>query len=263
MKYLAIGPGAMGIFSLTGSIYYLENQLEDIEEISGSSAGSLIGLCLSLNKKPQEIIDFLFNIDILTHYKFKLKNLINKFGLIEISSSKQMFIDFFGFEPKFKDLKKKLHIGVFNVNFQKTHYFSVDTHPNMSAIDAMFMSMSIPLLFTSTKFQDSLYIDGGIFEKIPMSPFLNKKREDVLGIEIDFLNTNKTEIKNFKEFMQFIYSKCVRSCSLEYDKKLFNIITLKQNESISLFDFKMTSENKLKLFYEGYAITRAHSGLTK
>ena len=263
MKYLAIGPGAMGIFSLLGSIYCIEEYLDEIEEISGSSAGSLIGLCLCLNKKPQEIFDFLFNIDILTYYKFKLKNLINNFGFINLSNSKQLFIDFFGFEPTFKDLDKKLHVGVFNVNFQKTQFISIDTHPEMSVLDAIFMSMSIPLLFTSSKLDNSLYIDGGIFEKIPMSPFLNKKREDVLGIEIDFLNTNKTEINNFKDFLQLIYSKCIRSCSVDYDKKLFNIITLKQDDSINLFDFKMSTENKLKLFYNGYAATRAHSGLTK
>jgi predicted acylesterase/phospholipase RssA len=263
MKYLAIGPGAMGMFSLAGSIYWLEDQLEEIEEISGSSAGSIIGLFLSLNKKPQDIIDFLFNVDFLTYYKFKLKNFVSKFGLIEASNAKQLFIDFLGRDPKFKDLKKKLYISVYNVNFHKTQYFSIDTHPNMSAIDAMFMSISIPLLFTSSKLDDSIYIDGGIFEKIPMSPFLNKKREDVLGIEIDFLCTNKSQINSFKDFMQFLYSKCMRSCSVEYDKKVFNIITLKQNENISIFDFKMHQNDKWKLFYEGYADAYRHSGFTK
>ena len=82
MKYLAIGPGAMGVFSLIGALHSIKDQLDTVEELSGASAGALIGLCLSLNKETTEIFDFLFKIDMVKYYKFKIKNFINNFGFI-------------------------------------------------------------------------------------------------------------------------------------------------------------------------------------
>ena len=55
MKYLVIGPGALGLFSFIGLLHKIKHTLDDVEEISGASAGSLIGLFLSLNKETDEI----------------------------------------------------------------------------------------------------------------------------------------------------------------------------------------------------------------
>jgi predicted acylesterase/phospholipase RssA len=252
MKCLAIGPGAMGMFSLIGALHSIKDQLDTIEEISGASAGAIIGLCLSLNKEINEIFDFLFKIDIVKYYKFKIKNFSNNFGFIKLLDSKHLFLDFFGFDPTFKDLKKKLYVAIYNVNYGRNEYLSVDTHPDMSVIDAMFISMSIPFLFTSTQIEGNYYIDGGIYEKIPLTPFFGKKKDDVLGIELDFTTVNNKDIFTFTDFVRCIYSKSIRSCSIEHSHVLFNIIKLKQLDDVSIFDFKMSNDDKLKLFFSGY-----------
>jgi len=262
MKYLALGPAGMGIFSILGSLLYLKEKLHDVEEIAGASAGSCIGLFLALDFDFQEIIDFFFEVNILNHYKFNVKNFLNRYGFVDMSTTKDLFIEKIGFDPKFKDLKKKLHVAVYNLNYDRTEYFSVDTHPDMSVIDATFMSMSIPIIFTSTKINNIVYIDGGIFEKIPLTPFLNKDPKEIFGIEIDFLDSKNKTISNAKDFLFFIYSKCIRSCSLTHNKSLYNILSIRQLEDVSLMNFKMSNDDKLKLFFQGYNTALRHSGLT-
>lgn len=262
MKYLALGPAGMGIFSILGSLLYLKDKLHDVEEISGASAGSCIGLFLALEFEIQQIIDVFFELDFLTHYKFNIKNFLNRYGFVDMSTIKGLFVEKIGFDPKFKDLKKKLHVAVYNLNYDRTEYFSVDTHPDMSVIDAIFMSMSIPIIFTSTKINDSVYVDGGIFEKIPLTPFLNKDPKEIFGIEIDFLDSKNKTISNAKDFLFFIYSKCIRSCSLTHNKSFYNILVIQQLEDVSLMNFKMSNDDKLKLFFQGYNTALCHSGLT-
>ena len=261
MKYLAIGPGAMGIFSILGAIYYLKDELKNVQEIAGASAGSLIGLFLSLDKDPDEIVQFLFDVNIESFYKLKLKNFLTKFGFIDIFEIKKLLKNFLKVDPKFKDLSKKFYVAVYNVNYERTEYFSVDTHPEMSVFDAVCISMSIPIMFTSTLIDDVYYSDGGIFEKVPISPFIDKPNKEVVGIELDFLNLTNRKIKNIKDFLSFFYGKTIRCCSSGYDKKKFNIISVNQLEGINILNFKLSSEDKLKMFFDGYNTARLHSGL--
>ena len=262
MKYLALGPGAMGIYSILGALYHLKDELKNVQEISGASAGSLIGLFLSLDKDVDEIIRFLFEVDIQKYYKLKLKNFLTQFGFIDIFEIKKLLKEFLKVDPTFKDLSKKFHVAVYNISYERTEYMSVDTHPDMSVFDAVCISMSIPLMFTSTMINDVYYADGGIFEKIPLIPFLDKPYKEVLGIELDFLNLKERKIKNIKDFLSLFYGKIIRCCSTGYDKKLFNIISVNQIEGINILNFKMDNEDKLKMFYDGYSTARFHSGFT-
>lgn len=261
MKYLAIGPAAMGIFSLLGAVYHLKNELKNVQEIAGASAGSLIGLFLSLDKDLDEVVRFLFEIDISQFYKLKLKNFITKFGFIDLFEIKKLLKNFLKVDPTFKDLSKKFYVAVYNVTYERTEYFSVDTHPNMSVFDAVCMSMSIPLMFTSTVIDDVYYADGGLFEKVPLAPFLDKPNKEVLGIELDFLNISNKKIKNIKDFLSLFYGKIIRYCSISYDKKNFDIISVNQLEGINILNFKLSNEDKLRMFFDGYNTARLHSGL--
>ena len=261
MKYLAIGPGAMGIFSIMGAVYHLKDELKNVQEIAGASAGSLIGLFLSLDKDIDEVVRFLFEVDISEFYKLKLKNFITKFGFIDVFEIKKLLKNFLKVDPTFKDLPKKFYVAVYNVNYERTEYFSVDTHPHMSVFDAVCMSMSIPLMFTSTVIDDIYYSDGGLFEKVPIAPFLDKPNKEILGIQLEFLNVTNKKIKNIKDFLSFFYGNTIRCCSTAYDKKKFNIISVNQIEGISILNFKLQNDDKLKMFFDGYNTARLHSGL--
>jgi predicted acylesterase/phospholipase RssA len=263
MKYLALGPAGMGIFSLIGYLYKIRDKLDDVEEISGASAGAMIGFLMALGKDIDFIVKFIHEFDIQKYYKFSLKNFINDFGFINIHECKKDIIDLIGYNPKFKDLDKKLIISVINVNYQQTEYFSIDNYPDMYALDAVCISMSIPFIFTSKNIKGNYYADGGVFEQVPLTPFLSKRKEDVLAIQVNYKNFTDKKISNVKDYMFFIYDNFMRRGSFNHDKKLFNVIQIEQEEGVSLLNFKMNAEDKMKLFFNGYnAKGLVHSGFT-
>ena len=170
--YLVLGPAAMGIYAFIGSLSVLD--LNKVEEVSGSSAGAILGFFICLGKTIEEITDFCLHVNLTELTKMNLLSLLTKFGLISHEPIKKIFRDFCGGDPTFKELKKKLYVTSFCVNRSETEYFSSDTTPDMSVIDAICMSMAVPFLFESVKYNTFTYLDGGTFESVPSMAFLNK-----------------------------------------------------------------------------------------
>jgi predicted acylesterase/phospholipase RssA len=54
----------------------------------------------------------------------------------------------------------------------------------MKVIDAVCMSMAIPLIFACGKFEGKTYVDGATQEQIPMTPFLGKKPHEITCIKL-------------------------------------------------------------------------------
>jgi len=246
MKYLILGPGGQAFFMMVGYLSKIEKELEDLEEIAGCSAGAVLGFYLAVGKTPSEILDFSINIDQDALAKMHIKNLLKNFGLIDTSMAKQTFLECVGCNPQFKDLKKKLHISATCVNTAKTVYFSNDTHPDMYVIDAVIASMSVPIMFAASRYQGNLYMDGATLEEIPGVPFLNKNADEVLAIQvkIDTVNTKVDSIKRYIE--NIIMAAFLTRIQYPHYKKV-----VLDCGNIDLLNWKMTVEDKLRLFIIG------------
>ena len=87
--YLAIGPAMLGIYSFIGSLKLID--LNKIEEVSGSSAGAILGFFICLGKTVEEIREFCLNVNLLELSKMSLASFITKFGLISHNPIKKEF----------------------------------------------------------------------------------------------------------------------------------------------------------------------------
>ena len=90
--YLVIGPAAMGIYAFIGSLTVLD--LNKIEEVSGSSAGSILGLFICMGKTVDEILDFCLHVNLKELTTMNLLSLITKFGLISHDPIKKVLTNF-------------------------------------------------------------------------------------------------------------------------------------------------------------------------
>jgi predicted acylesterase/phospholipase RssA len=252
---LVIGPGVMGIFAFLGALDAIG--LENIEEISGSSAGALLGMCVCLGKTVEEMKEFLFGINLKELSKFNITSLILKFGLIQHEPAKIVWREFLGGDPKFKDLKKKLYVTAFCINKMETEYFSVDSSPDMSVLDAAFMSISVPFLFESVKYKTFTYIDGCTRESLPVMAFLNKDPKDVLVLCKENHKKHISEIKTMKDFIMAIIQIAGQiSDSIGVFK---NKISIDFSE-YDVFNFSMEYEEKARLYLLGYQTAKIHLG---
>lgn len=244
-KYLVLGPGGMGYFAMLGAYTQMYDKISNVKGISGSSAGALLALLISIGKTPQEIYDISFDVNIKDLVKYNIKSFLDKYGLIDHSQIREKLISICEREPTFKDLDMDLYISAFNVNDSKTEYFSKETHPDMSVIDAVCMSISVPFLFSTMKYRDKIYIDGGTMECYPAPPFLNKNPNDVLVVRI-ITNPISTKVKGFRGYVDALVRSTLKNRS-SYDG-MFPMVTLDLSE-YNIFDFNLSEEDKLKLFF--------------
>ena len=248
----------MGFFSMLGILQVLEDngKLSNVHEISGASAGSMIGLFLSIKNpyKVRDILETSLSIDVPSYVKPNLQTFLNNFGFVPHQPIKELLIELCrGTNPTFKQLKKKLIVSACCLNTQKTEYFSVDTHPDMYAVDAVCMSISIPVFFSSYVFQDKMYIDGGTLEKVPLGPFLHKDPSGIIIVYINNVRRYKTKIEGIQDFIMACVDTYVNNMEfpcefLKYEK--YGI----DSDVYDFGNFSLDYDTKMKMFMFGQEV---------
>ena len=249
MEYLVIGPGAMGGFSMLGYLKTIEESLDNIKEYSGASAGAIISVFLALGFSIDDILYKLAELEGNKLVKLNLKCFMNKYGLVDLKPIRDKFVDIFESDPTFLDIEKKIYISAFCVNTSKTVYFSKDTHPDMKVIDALCISIAVPFIFSSYRYEGMVYVDGGTLETLPSSPFLDKKTNKVLCIRMKMEPEFIQDITSPKQFAEALISSTLnnRRQNVLNNCKVVDI----DIGQVDVFNFNMTYEEKLKLYLKG------------
>ena len=177
----------MAIYSLIGSLKARESQLVEVQEISGSSAGSILTLFLALGMSVDEILNISLNTNISNLVKLRLGSFFTKFGFVSMAPIRKKLVEICGCDPTFNELGMKIYISAFCLNTNETEYFSKDTHPDMKVIDAVCMSMAVPFIFACGKYEGKTYVDGGTQEIYPLSPFLDKKPYEITCVKLKWI----------------------------------------------------------------------------
>jgi predicted acylesterase/phospholipase RssA len=211
IKHLVISGGGPLGFRYLGSLEKLEQEgfwnVSNIESIYGTSVGSIIGafICLkydweTLNKyiierpwhdafkvNPKQIFDSYYNKGL---FDKKLAEIMFK-PLLEAKdlSLNITLKEFYEFS------KIDLHIFTFELHKFQTIELSHLTNPDLSLLQALTMSSSLPGIFMPTIIDNCCYIDGGIMCNYPLTQCLRDHalKNEILGIKSSF---NK-ETENF------------------------------------------------------------------
>tara|TARA_Y100000741_G_scaffold355649_1_gene331320 strand:- start:919 stop:1680 length:762 start_codon:yes stop_codon:yes gene_type:complete len=249
MKYLVLGPASMGIFALIGGLKARESQLVDVQEISGSSAGSILTLFLAMGMSVDEILETAVSINISNFFKIKLGSFFTKFGFVDMQPIRKKLVDICGSDPTFDDLEMKIYISAFCLNTSETVYFSKDSHPDMKVIDAVCMSMAVPFIFSCGTYMDKTYVDGGMKEEYPLTPFLDKKPHEITCMKVIINQIYQEDINTPRLFVETL----VRSALSNREKYEKPVEELEINiGDTNIFDFSMSYEEKIRLFNTGY-----------
>jgi predicted acylesterase/phospholipase RssA len=255
VKHLVVGPGAMGYFMYLGVLSKLkqEGRLNELEEISGSSAGGLASFIYVLTKgNIPAALDYSLSIPVNSIMKPNIKSLLNNYGLVSSKKVRKVLADICKkFTDKdditFKELYEwnpiKLHLPAYCVDFMKTVYFNIDSVPNMSVLDAVTATIAVPFLFAPVKLADGYnYVDGATAEAIPAGPFVGLN--DVLALRIAW--GRLSEVKDLKSYaLSILYSSM----------KLRHVYEVPTHDidipDDDIYDFSASNENKLKMFMFG------------
>lgn len=250
----------MGYFAFLGALTKLKQsgRLDDLEEISGASAGALLAFVFALAKgDTTKVLDYTLTVPISQLMKPSVKDFIKEWGLVSRRRIKKMFestTEHFlkknsvTFQELYEWFPVKIHVASYCMNTARTVYFSVDTAPTMSVTEAVCASVALPLIISSSKFNDGWhYIDGAIAEAIPCGPFLGRPWDSVLALafEWDF----RVEIKDLKSYVTtLVVSQMRNRASYDFPIQIVDV------GDLDVFNFNMDQETKLKMFLKGLSV---------
>ena len=262
------GGGIRGI-AFCGCIKFLHEQniLQNIKNIAGTSAGSIIALLISIGYNYDELEEIILNLD-FNQFKdntffSEMYNLYNNYGLHSgnklLEYIKNLIKNKTGngdytFEQLYKDKKINLVITSSCLNQEKEYYFSYENYPDLSIAKACRMSMAIPFIFESVKFNGDIFVDGGLLNNYPIWIF-GRDNPNVLGLklsQIDLISIDRP-IKSFYDYsLQILNSMFLEMEKTKIDDCYWDKTIIINTLGISSSDFNINIKQKQELIKSGY-----------
>lgn len=243
----------MGFFLYLGVLSKLKQtgKLDDLEEISGSSAGGLLGFLFLVTKGDlTKVLDYALNVPVKQIMKPNIRNFLKNYGLVPPSKIRRVLSDaclnFIGkSDVTFQELYDwnpiRFHVAAYCVDLMKTDYFSVDSVPQMSVLDAVCATIAVPFLFSVVKIGEFSYIDGATAESTPGAVFLGKN--NTLSLKLAW--SRPSPVKDLKTYtLGIIYSTMKLRAT-------YNTPTIDLESSDDIYDFGASNDGKLKMFMKG------------
>lgn len=277
---LVISGGSTKTVAAIGCIKYLEerNMLANVINYVGTSAGSILCLLLIAGYRTTDIIKLL-NDEMIKKKRFELVfdelldfNVLNSYGL-DSGQNIEAFIraivstrygqNDITFIELAKLTGKNLVVCVGNLTKQCQEYIDVETYPNMSVVQAVRMSVSLPFVFTPVKYNGSIYVDGAVYEALPvgyMTRFTDPLK-DTLAIHTR--TVIDTKINSFTDYLKVLVSSVMdKANSLDNISAKVNIFEIMFDDKDAMpidmrnMKFDMNSSKMIESIDHGYCEIR-------
>jgi len=248
IKSLLFGVGgSKGVLHIGSLKCLLEKNIfkwDDIILFSGVSIGSIVAFFLIIGYSLDEMTEFLKHFDCCTlDCDYKLDNLLENYGLNDGEKVKVLLstlldnklgVKDITFAELFEKCKKILVIQVCNLNRKFIETISYHSHPDMSVITAIRMSISVPFYFTPVLYDSCLYVDPGLLLSIPTfdpKQFEIKENECIIFQIENSLDCEEISYETFVDYSYDIFRTFYFKNEVPPDN--FNLIQLKYDcESI-------------------------------
>jgi predicted acylesterase/phospholipase RssA len=222
IKHLVISGGGPTLFQYLSIIQHLDENkiidLQKIESIYGTSAGTIVGIVLCLKYDWETLNDYaimrpwheLFHIKISNIFEaYKNRGIFNK-TLVEkafkpLLDAKDLSIHI-TLKEFYEYSKIELHFYTFEINQFNTEDISYLTHPDLSVIDAVMMSSAIPILVTPVIIDNKCYMDGGVAANYPLKYCIEsgKNENEILGLRNQYDNKQKNYVDSDSNLLDLI-----------------------------------------------------------
>jgi len=161
---IALSGGGVKGFAHLGVLKALEEKGIEADVLAGVSAGAIVGSFIAAGKKPLEVMELINESDFFDFAKLSLPNR----GIFTLDNMTENLKKSLGIKS-FEELKIPFYVGAANIERARMEYF--DKGDLIKIIQA---SASIPVLFSPVEINGELYVDGGLFENLPVNPLLDK-----------------------------------------------------------------------------------------
>ena len=219
------GGGLLGICTLGAlEVLFEEYDQNQFLRIAGSSAGALIAMMLCI-KKPKDLFEIMKEINLFDESNIDFSEFLETKGFLKhdlICDVLSLYISKkCTFEEFYKITNKHLLIVGTNLTLQTKEYFDYKKTPNMSVLEAVCISISVPFVFHQRLYNGSIYTDGCVTENFPWNAFDTHEHQK-LGIILEsFSKTSKDT-----DFLQYIESMINTLLKKNFIEKNNNVLII-------------------------------------
>lgn len=186
------GGGARGVIHL-GVLQALDENNIKVEAISGTSMGAIIGALYCSGVSPIEIKSIMKSKKFASVFHLSW----NRRGLLAMTRLIKTISDFIP-TNEFDSLKIPFYCCVSNLDTGK--YEIIESGNLTKAVSA---SASIPVLFEPVEINDQHYVDGGLFNNLPVEPLINNYK-NILGVHVN--NYKPSRAKNIRNVAERVFN---------------------------------------------------------
>jgi predicted acylesterase/phospholipase RssA len=219
---------------------------------------------LAIGYTPVEIITQICTSQIIERMQhFDIFAMINNLGATSFTNISEVLekltIDKIGYLPTFYDIKHKFNKNLvfvtYNLSKGEVEYLSYETHPTLPCLVAIRMTSNLPLIFENYKYGNNYYIDGGIVDNFSVD-VAQKIGNRVLGININFEKVTFSTSDNVLDYIyKLIYIPIKQQQKIKLNnicKKKCKLVGLSDKTNRTMFNFNLSSVEKLDMFSNGY-----------
>ena len=207
--------------------------------ISGVSAGAIIGAFIARGFPPDEVLEIILKTSL---FKF-MRPGFSRTGLLKLERAEQLLRQYFK-DTTFENLNTPLIVSALDINKGKITYFN-----SGDLVLPILASSSIPVIFNPIKINGASYVDGGLFENLPIAP-LKGHCNFIIGVHTNPIN-DAFEPASIKSFVERIFLLAINGNARPCMKEADFII-----EPEGLKHIKWSSYSKAKVIFEiGYEHT--------
>ncbi|NDC55170.1 MAG: hypothetical protein EBZ74_13125 [Planctomycetia bacterium] len=277
---IILSGGAIRALALLGCLQFLKDtkQLDSIKRYVGTSMGAIISYFICIGYSPDELICELSRSEWLRTIKKKLSvfGLITRKGVLQYEEVMYPFLKSFTFKKMdyvptllqvYQLYKKELIMCSYNLTKKTECFISYESHPDISCLEAIRMTSSLPFLFEPHIYECEIYVDGAVLHNFPIHYLNNHKDKALTTIGISVMNeenisVEKIEKDNYTEkmdmgFFEYLWNIIVIPLQYLYKhenetfKHLYDVFEIKI-ERTSPFNFTIDTKTLLDIFSDGY-----------
>lgn len=288
VRNLALEGGGVKGLAYPGALQVIqaEGVLPKIEQVAGTSAGSIVAALIALGYSPEDMQALMLDLDFKQFEDGSAlggpERLFEKFGWFKgdyflewmqcrvkekTGNSNATFADLheerLADGAKFKDL----FVVSSDLSRRRSQVFSHETSPDLPIAQAVRASMSIPLFFEAFHIDDKLFgetgqrqdlfVDGGVFDNYPIELFDHcEPNPHTLGLFLVNKGAPRnpdSRIDSFPEYVRSLFEALLSvqvnafNNNLEDQKRTIQIDDL----GVGTTDFNLSNEMKCKLIQQG------------
>lgn len=186
------GGGARGVIHL-GVLQALDENNIKVKAISGTSMGAIIGALYCSGVSPTEIKSIMKSKKFVSIFNLSW----NRRGLLAMTRLIKTISDFIPIN-EFESLKIPFYCCVSNL---ETGKYEIIKSGNLT--EAVSASASIPILFEPVEINNQQYVDGGLFNNLPVEPLINNYK-NILGVNVN--NYKASRAKNIRSVAERVFN---------------------------------------------------------